>query len=85
MKYSYTSSLSISPLKNKSDPPKESQVVTKPEDSTSDGSLRSRSGFRRFLERLKNYEKYGILCFRNHSRDQWIYAINVKKIEKLDH
>ncbi len=45
MKYSYTSSLSISPLKNKSDPPKESQVVTKPEDSTSDGSLRRRSGF----------------------------------------
>jgi hypothetical protein len=46
MKYSYTSSLSTSPLKNKSDPPKESEVVTKPEDSVYDGSLRSRSGFR---------------------------------------
>ncbi len=47
MKYSYTTSApSNSPLNNKSDSPKESKVLTKPEDSTSNGSLRSRSGFR---------------------------------------
>jgi hypothetical protein len=71
MKYSYTSRLSNNPLKSKSDPPKESEVVTKPEDSTSDGSLRSRSGFRRFLERfksnrriMKNMEFYGFETIR---------------------